>query len=230
VLLGYDSLGRLTLGQISIASAVTPSFSPFGAATRKAGLPIALLAGFTSFVAPPPARAGAVFVTFSQPAPYVYSRAPQQEPWAYEAAPTKRPTGGLFSSFEQQHSYRHSPNNLGETTFKLLPTADPTAPQAGGTSRRLVNGRFVGPFTTAKQAPKPKISLKPLPIPPASPPSRPVVRPQPVEIVKTALPPASMERQALSALDQADVEAFLRQLDQDEQDARDIAEVLALLD
>jgi len=264
MLLGYDALGRLTLGQISVASTAaspTPQFSSFEGVSRRTKLSVALLAGFTSFVAPPPAQAAPVFVTFSQPTPYVYGHERRQEPWSFEATPAKQPTGGLFSSFEQRpekpprqsdawhfeftptrvpfsgffdfarhRSYRHTANNSGEIDFKLLPTADP---QAGGTSRRLVNGRLVSPFKTAKQPKKPEIKLNPLPVPTQSPspqPPRPIIRQLPVEVVTTPLPPMSIERRALEAIDQADVTAFLAKLDQDEQDAADIAEVMAMLE
>lgn len=84
-----------------------------------------------------------------------------------------------------------------------------------------------------RKPPEPDVPA-PLPIPPIGPkPRLPAEIRAPLDIVDPALIPTSLldlEQQVLSAQDIADAEAYLRQLDQDEQDAADIAEVLALLD
>lgn len=295
MLLGYDVLGRPVLGQIgnqaSTATTPTPVFSAWST-PQKAGLTVAIVAAFTSFVPPPPARAAPVFTTFSQPQPLRYrpqadlsfeiapavlarlgdfsqfdsarprkapvapdwslmerplqqqafvfssfdvprpAKKPDQSSISFEiTAPQRLPFSGFFE-FDGFAPYKNVQVNRGEISFEVYPLPFPTPP--GGTSRKLVNGRFVNPLGTARQAPKPAVELKKTPLPPI-PAQRKVAeakRPPPAVIDEAVIPAdlVSLEQQVLSAQDVADVQAFLRALDQDEQDAADIAEILAMLD
>lgn len=182
------------------------------------------------FLSAPVRVSFAGFAEFAKPAP---QRDFVGSGWSFAPTPPRSvPFSGFF---DFNSSWRVKPDIFLNVTagvqFEITPPPQPIP--GGGTSRKLVKGKLVNPLGTAKQAKPPKIELKPVPLPP----QRPVIPPPPINpapalIDAKLIPPhgLTLEQQALSALDEADVKAFLRALDQDEQDAADIAEIIAMLD
>lgn len=177
-----------------------------------------------------PRRQTAVFSTFSQPRqPQQPSAHEQASDWNFQGAPATIAFSG-FSDFAAQHPIVLKAQQVTAEFVFVEPTVPP-----GGTSRRINFKTGFEPIKKVYPKRKPLLDDR-LPIPPTPPPPAPealrIEQPKPVEIVDPASlgPVVSLEQQAMSALDEADVRAFLRTMDQDEQDAADIAAILAQLE
>lgn len=225
---GFDAPGRLAFGQITEGSWQTSPSPQWQLPIRKTGLAVALLATtFAGFVAPPQARA-AVFSKFGEARP---ARAvlPGEQPSAlFETVPLAVPFAG-FMDFGAPRFARYS---FADQQASMLFEVEFVPPvQGGGTSRKLDAPESAAPRRGKKTGLEPikKVAAQPLieprkpalPLPPfTSAQPAPLDQRSPLDVVDRELIPHGLQAQILAA--QA---AYL-----DEQDARDITDVMAILD
>jgi hypothetical protein len=186
--------------------------------------------------APPQPSLG--FAEFSRPGRPQVGVAAKQPGWGFVGAPASVPFSGFFEFGRPAQTRFNVAVQLASVVFEVNP---PLVVPPGGTSRKLI-------VETDQPKRKPKTGLEPLikrpKSPEPAPPSKlvPKFRAMPAVLPVVEEPPLPQampgivdqtdetQRQIQDAIDASDIEAFLKGIDQDEWDATDIADVLALLD
>lgn len=214
-----------------LPSPVAAIFSPFDQPARRNAVPAA------AWLQPPlVVRATpAVFSQFSQPLISRSVIADEQPSALFDAMP---PTTVPFVGFFPFDAPQFARPKVLDQSVKFIWVVEPIIDRGGGGDDRHLRDQRTKKRTgfepVRKVTPQKLVHVAPpVPLPPfQSVPPPEVVESSPLDLIDRDLIPdvLALQDQIQTAQDIADIQLFLRGLDQDEQDMADIADLLAILD